>query len=91
MAPLSRSMLPPDKPQIRRLVVFCDEDWELLGNVFDERQFRAMIVGVMVHDYCNWLRGQGIVDRETRNAKLSIEECIEHAKNYNGKATGIRW
>lgn len=80
-------MLPSSEPQIRRLVVFTESDWQLLGEVFDEREFRASIIGVLAHGYCDWLRAKGIANREDRNAKLSIEECIEYAHSLSPTAT----
>lgn len=65
---MNLSMLPSNKPQIQRLNTFLEEDWELLGKVFPAAQFRRCITGSLVHNYCNWLRQQGIVDHETREA-----------------------
>ena len=88
---LGRSMLPDSEPQTRKLVVFCDSDWELLGSVFDERQFRACIVGALAHEYCNWLRSLGIHDRESRLASgHDIVYFLNHARNSANKTLTLK-
>lgn len=78
---IAQQMLPDNCLRIRRLVVFAEDDWEMIGEVFDEHQFRALFVGVLVRGYCNWLRSKGITDKESREASgLTIEDFIAHAK-----------
>jgi hypothetical protein len=77
---LSQLMLPESEPRIRRLVVFAESDWELLGECFDEMQFRAMLVGVLTHSYCNWLRSKGIETKEQRIASgLTMIDFVQQA------------
>lgn len=77
---ISQQMLPDNALRIRRLVVFDEADWDMLGEVFDEHQFRALFVAVLTKGYCDWLRSKGIVDKESREASgLTINDFIKHA------------
>jgi hypothetical protein len=79
---IAQQMLPDNCLRIRRLVVFAEDDWEMIGDVFDEHQFRALFVGLLVRSYCNWLRSKGITTKEEREASgLTIEDFIKQAKS----------
>lgn len=81
---ISQKMLPDNCLRIRRLVVFAEDDWQLIGDVFDEHQFRALFVGVLVRSYCNWLRDKGITTKEEREASgLTIDDFITQAKSVS--------